>query len=274
MNFKSIFTGPLCNNNCIFCFNDKKKRNKSNGQIKNELNKLKENNLNLSFYGGEITIRDDFFDLTHSAKELNFQNIRIETNARIFASKEFCQKTIDAGVTEFSVSLHGFCGEQHDYITRTPHSFKQTTRGIKNLISLDQKVSANIVIVKPNFRDLSKILRALELLKIKHVNFQFVNPEGNAFENFESIVPLYTLAAPFISKVINQSIEKNIKTTVSSIPYCFIPGYEKYLHKNIFHEESIKFEKCENCYFNNRCNGIWKNYIEKAGEREFEFLKN
>lgn len=265
MNFKRIFTGSLCNNNCIFCFNTKKK-DKHKEEIKTELKKLKINNLSL--YGGEVTIRKDFFELIHYAKELKFKKIRIETNARIFASKEFCQKTIDAGVTEFLVSLHGFCKEQHEFITRTPESFKQTMKGISNLINLEQSVSANTVIVKPNYRNLPKIVSAFTKLKIKDINLNFVNPLGKAFENFESSVPRYSMAAPYLARTIDKCVQRNIKISLSSVPPCIMTGYENNINNTIPNEKAIRFRKCQDCQFKNKCSGFWKNYITKYGINE------
>lgn len=272
MDFYKIRTGYLCNNNCIFCYY-KKKHNKCSDDIEKELLKIKKKTKNISFCGGEVTIRKDFFELIKCANKLEFKNIRIETNSRIFASIEFCKKTIDSGATEFLVSLHGFCSEQHDFLTKTQKSFSQTIKGIKNLINLEQKVSANIVITKPNYRNLSKIISLLDTLKIKKINLEFVNPLEDALENFEQVVPHYKIAAPYISKAIDKGIEKNIKVALSSVPFCILPGYEEHIKNNNFEGKSAKFKKCRTCQFENKCSGVSDKYIEKLGKREFGPLK-
>ena len=114
-----IKTGFLCNNNCEFCVqaHNKLKGNRSLAEIKADLDDSRQRCTGVVFTGGEVTIREDFFELVKHAKMLNYKVIQIQSNGRMFSSLDFCKKAIEAGATEFSPALHGYCAEQHDFLT-------------------------------------------------------------------------------------------------------------------------------------------------------------
>ena len=175
-----IKTGFICNNNCRFCVqaDNKCKGNRSFEEIKKDLIDSRKRCNGVVLTGGEVTIRKDFFDIVKLAKELGYEIIQIQTNGRMFASLDFCKKTIQAGATEFSPAIHGYCKEQHDFLTRTKGSFAQTVKGIKNLRSLGVYVLTNTVVVKSNYRDLPEIAKLLVKLDVDQFQFAFVHPRS------------------------------------------------------------------------------------------------
>ena len=226
-----IKTGFLCNNNCLFCVqaDNKLKGNRSFEEIKNDLISSRGRCCGVVFTGGEVTIRKDFFDLVKLAKDLNYKIIQIQTNGRMFASLDFCKKAISAGATEFSPALHGYCKEQHDYLTRSSGSFNQTVKGIKNLKSLGAYVLTNTVVVKSNYTNIPQIARLLVKLNADQFQFAFVHPMGNAWKNFEGIVPRISLAAPYIHKGLQIGIDAGKSVMAEAMPYCLMKDYEDYV---------------------------------------------
>jgi len=192
-----IKTGFICNNNCRFCVqaDNKCKGNRSFEQIKSDLIDSRKRCTGVVLTGGEVTIRKDFLDIVKLAKELKYEVIQIQTNGRMFASLDFCKKTIEAGATEFSPAIHGYCKEQHDYLTKSKGSFNQTLKGIMNLKSLGSYILTNTVVTKSNYRTLPKIAELLVKLDVDQFQFAFVHPMGNASKNFDNIVPSITLAS-------------------------------------------------------------------------------
>jgi len=287
-----VKTGFICNNNCRFCVqaDNKLKGNRSSDEIKRDLIESKKRCDGVVLTGGEVTIREDFFDIIRYAKELGYRVIQIQTNGRMIASKEFCKKAIDAGATEFSPALHGFCKEQHDYLTRSPGSFMQTVKGIKNLKSMGATVIANTVVVKSNYREIPKIAKLLVKLDVDQFQFAYVHALGNAMDNYDSIMPKMSLAVPFIKKGLQIGIKAGKRVMAEAIPYCLMEGYEKYIAENFVPETLIrgakhqntddyttqrkvdgkkKFGKCRICTYDDVCEGPWKEYPDKMGENEF-----
>jgi MoaA/NifB/PqqE/SkfB family radical SAM enzyme len=291
-----IKTGFICNNNCRFCVqaDNKCKGNRTFEEIKRDLIDSKKRCEGVVLTGGEVTIRKDFFEIVKLAKELNYKNIQIQTNGRMFASLDFCKKTIEAGATEFSPALHGYCKEQHDYLTRASGSFSQTVKGIQNLKSLGAYVLTNTVVVKSNYRNIVEIAKLLVKLDVDQFQFAFVHPMGNAWKNFDSIVPWISLAAPYIHKGLQVGISESKRVMAEAMPYCLMKGYEDYISEIAIPETEIrgkqhqntnsftnqrqilgksKFEQCKECRYDSICEGPWREYPEKKGDKEFKSIK-
>ena len=283
--------GFLCNNNCLFCVQAHKKSvgNKPLAELKADLDEARKICSEVVFTGGEVTIRPDLVELVRYAKDIGYRTIQIQTNARMLAYKDLCRKLIDAGANEFSPALHGHIPQLHDYLTSAPGSFEQTIKAIKNLKSLNQKVITNTVIVKSNYRHCEEIARLLVSLKVDQFQFAFVHPLGNALQNFDSVVPYMSLAVPHIKKGLDVGAASGTACMAEAIPYCFMQGYEKYVSENYIPattiydidgviddykktrlaEGKVKFPQCKQCRFDKICEGPWKEYPERMGNKEF-----
>lgn len=291
-----IKTGFICNNNCRFCVqaDNKLKGNRSFEDIKKDLKDSRKRCDSVVLTGGEVTIRDDFFDIVKLTRDLGYKTIQIQTNGRMFSSLEFCKKTIEAGATEFSPALHGDCAEQHDFLTRAKGSFSQTVKGIRNLKSLDAPFLTNTVVVKPNYRNVPKIAKLLIKLNVDQFQFAFVHPMGRAWENFDPIVPCFSLAAPYILKGLQIGINAGKRAMAEAMPYCFMQGYENCISEKRIPDAEIrgakhqntddftkqrqiygkaKFPQCKECKYDSICEGPWKEYPEKRGNKEFVAVK-
>ncbi|MCF7859920.1 MAG: radical SAM protein [Candidatus Cloacimonetes bacterium] len=287
-----IKTGFICNNNCRFCVqaDNKLKGNRSFEDIKKDLIDSKERCQGVVLTGGEVTIHAHFFDIVKLAKSLGYKLIQIQTNGRMLSSLDFCKKTIQAGATEFSPALHGYCAEQHDYLTQAKGSFNQTVKGIRNLQSLGAKFLTNTVVVKSNYTTLDKIAKLLISLKASQYQFAFVHPMGNAWKNFDNIVPRISMAAPLIHKALQIGIHARVAVMAEAMPYCHMIGYEDCISEKRIPETEIrgakhqntknytkerltqgksKFDQCKECKFDSVCEGPWREYPQKLGHSEF-----
>jgi len=291
-----IKVGFICNNNCLFCVqaDNKLKGNRSLEEIKKDLEDSRQRCTDLVLTGGEVTIRKDFIELIKFAKSLDYEYIQIQTNGRMFSSLDFCKEAINAGANEFSPALHGYCKEQHDYLTMAKGSFNQTVKAIKNLKSLDAYVLTNTVVVKSNYRNIPKIAKLLVKLNVDQFQFAFVHPMGNAWKNFDNIVPCISLAAPHIHKGLEIGIKAGKKVMAEAMPYCLMKNYENYIAEKVIPETEIrgvkhqntdnftnerkilgkeKFPQCKECKYNAICEGSWHEYSKKKGNKEFIPIK-
>ncbi|MEM4267392.1 MAG: radical SAM protein [Candidatus Woesearchaeota archaeon] len=286
-----IKTGFVCNNNCIFCAQAHKKNlgNRTTREIKADLKDARKRCNSVVFTGGEVTIRTDVLELIRYAKSLGFQRIQIQTNGRMLSYKNFCKKIIDAGANEFGPAIHGHCAEIHDSLTRAKGSFFQTISAIKNLKEEGHCVITNTVVVKQNYRHLPKLAELLVRLKVDQFQFAFVHPIGNAFVNFDKVVPRVSIVAPFIKKGLQIGLDSGICVMAEAIPYCHMRGYERYVSENYIPltevkdynysdldyrltrvtEGKAKFRQCRQCKFERICEGAWKEYPERLGSSEF-----
>lgn len=291
-----IKIGFLCNNNCLFCVQgDAKKKigSPSAAEIKRTLKQASRDCRIAVFTGGEPTIRNDIMELVAFAKKLKFPIIQIQSNGRMFASKNFCKKIISAGANEFALALHGHIRQLHDYLTGSPNSFRQICLGIENLKSLGQPVLMNTVVVKSNYRHLPAIAKLLIGLEVDQFQFAFVHPLGSAAKNFDSIVPRKSLAIPYLKKALDIGRYFNKKAMTEAVPACFLEGYEDCISESVMPamkifeidriipnftkvriaEAKAKGINCPKCKYFKTCEGPWKEYPKKFGWDEFVPVK-
>ena len=102
--------GYSCNNNCRFCV-VADSRNKFPEMKTDKVKKLirnakKRGAKQVTFTGGEPTLRKDIFELVGYAEGIGFETIMFTTNGRIFAYMDFTKKLVDLGANKFMISLH------------------------------------------------------------------------------------------------------------------------------------------------------------------------
>ncbi len=286
--------GYSCNNSCLFCAVGEKRKllpDKSEKELRRDLEAGRKNKADeVVFTGGEPTLRKELVGLVKHAKDLGYKAILVQSNGRRFSDKGVCKRLVKAGVTEFCPSLHGPTAGIHDFLTTKQGSFGQTLQGIKNLVLLEQHVVTNSVITKQNFRLLPELTGLLVSLKVNYSQLAFVHPMGNAWKNFEKVVPSYEEAMPFVYKSIEIAKQARLPFMIEAAPYCVMQGYERFVSEtfipeteirepaNVIHnfsrvrkeEAKAKSKKCSACRYNLVCEGPWKEYPAKKGFSGFE----
>jgi cyclic pyranopterin phosphate synthase len=298
----SLILGYECNNNCRFCYCadkrfDKKIGRKKTEDVKSELEEGIKRGCNfVDFLGGEPTIRNDIFGLIAHARKLGYKTIGMTTNGRMLCYRDFAEKILNAGLNHIIFSIHGHTAELHDYLTRSPGSFEQATIGMKNAkgIKPDTYICTNTVIVRPNYKYLPQIAENNIKLGADACEFIFIHPRGNAYKNFDEIVPTISEIVDYIPKTILVGRSREIKHFVFRyLPVCYMlgVGYESYLSeyesRERFKEEHVgpeyrdlnveenrrkygrvKGRQCKACKYDKVCEGIFKEYAEKRGFEE------
>ncbi len=283
--------GFLCNNRCRFCVQGNKRSihgDLDTDRILASLDEARTGCDQVCLTGGEVTIKPDFLRIVAHARDLGFSQIQIQSNGRMFADPGFCRETVAAGATEFSLALHGPTPELHDYLTRADGSFRQTTRGIRNLRALGQYVGTNTVITRSNYLHLPTLARLLIHLGVQQYQFAFVHALGTAGENFARIVPRMALVEPYVKQGLGYGRRAGLPVMTEAIPYCFMSGFEEQIAERIIPDTRIydvdvlesytayrKTEgkqqgpNCPSCRYVAQCEGPWREYPEHYGWDEF-----
>lgn len=289
--------GFNCNNHCTFCVQGDK-RSRFSPKPMNELEaKLKEGRSKgaeqVVFTGGEPSVHKSFLPAIRLARNMGYESIQIQTNGRMFCYPDFCEKTVEAGATEFSPSLHGSTAKLHEFLTGAEGSYLQTVTAIRNLKKLGVMVLTNTVITRANYRDLPVLARLFVRLGVDQFQFAFVHIAGTALKNQEWLVPRKSLAEPWIKKGLDIGLVAGRTVMTEAIPYCLMSGYEDYVAEKIIpetviydaegtiesyskyrHDEGkVKGEACRECARFDSCEGPWKEYPELFGWDEFVPIK-
>src|SRR5215467_10415506 len=142
-----------CNERCVHCYLDHDDHGEmTTAEIKNVLDQLADaGTLFLTFSGGEVFMRRDFLELVEYARRLLF-NVKIKTNAVMIGEHE-ARQLLALGLDSVQISVYSHRPEVHDAITKLPHSFERTMKGIRLLREQGLKVTIANVLMTANLSD-------------------------------------------------------------------------------------------------------------------------
>ena len=142
-----------CNERCVHCYLDHDDHGEmTTEEIKGVLDQLAEAGVFfLTFSGGEVFMRRDFFELVEHARRLMF-NVKIKTNA-VMIHEEEARRIRALGVDTIQISVYSHRPEVHDAITKLPHSFERTVQSIRFLREQGLRVTIANVLMTANYSD-------------------------------------------------------------------------------------------------------------------------
>lgn len=284
-------TGYDCNSNCVFCVIGDKlfSGDRSTEDCLAELRMSRRTCSDVVFTGAEVTIRPDFFTLVRAARKLGYETIQIQTNGRMMAYREFCERAVAAGANEFSPSIHAPNAKIHDALTRSRGSFDQIVEAIRHLVALDQRVVTNTVIAKRNAPLLPELAQMLVGLGVHQFQLAFPHPTGHAWTHFDAVVPRMTDVMEHVHAALEIGVRAGVQCMAEAIPFCHMGGHEPQVSElhipptEIVYEGFVvpdyeadrigrgktRFEQCGTCRFEPICEGPWREYPERLGSDEF-----
>jgi MoaA/NifB/PqqE/SkfB family radical SAM enzyme len=220
-----------CNNRCTFCATGT--RTQFDGDFTRQrelLVKYRRAGVRLlDFDGGEPTLNPNLFGLIDFARKLGYERVNVTTNARMASYRAFAERLTGSGVTSVLVSIHGPDAQTHAQNVGVAEAFDQTCEGVRNLVAAADparvELGANITITKSNYKKLGDVASLVHDLGLRWFNIQFLTPFGRATS---SIAPDTGEAAREAMGVID-AFEGKLKFQVINLPFCFMPGYERFL---------------------------------------------
>ncbi len=283
-----VKVGFACNNRCVFCAQGDKRSGCAKipiAELAERLASARAGSRGLVLTGGEPLLHREILALVAVARRLGYRPIQIQTNGRMLSYPDLTRRLAEAGVTEISPSLHGSTAAMHDALTRAPGSFAQTVEGIRNVVRAGMTIVTNTVITRANLQDVPAIVELLALLGVGEAQLAFVHPVGTAMELFDEVVPrLPDVVAP-LARARAIAIERGVRLVTEAVPYCFLPGMaELAVEDAIPHTTVIDLdgqvadysewrraegkahgEPCRTCSMRARCEGPWREYVDRFG---------
>lgn len=297
----TVVTGPrrldlklgfACNNRCVFCAQgDKRTTCKTRPYVVllNELIRARSACTGVVFTGGEPSLHKQILPLVRAARALGYQSVQLQTNGRTLAYRDFVQRLVDAGVTEFSPSLHGATAETHEALTAARNSFDQSVQGIENAVSSGVPVITNTVVTRDNASTVAEIVALLGSLGVKQAQLAFVHPVGTALERFDEVVPRLSDFVEPLREARRVARELGMQLVAEAVPLCFLRGMpelavEQHIPQTTVVDLAGELDysnwrvnvgkvhgpPCESCAMRNRCEGPWREYPERRGWDEFQ----
>ena len=142
-----------CNERCVHCYLDHDDHGEmTTAEIKHLLDEMADAGVFiLTFSGGEIFLRKDFFELVEHARRLMFC-VKLKTNAVMIRERE-AARLRDLHVESIQISIYSHRPEVHDAITLVPGSLKRSIDAIHFLKSQGLKVIIANVLMTQNMQD-------------------------------------------------------------------------------------------------------------------------
>ncbi len=160
-----------CNNNCSHCYNARPRNfpQLRLAQWKNVLDILWEIGVpHIVFTGGEPTLVSFLPDLIRHA-EKNGQITGINTNGRLLKNSDYVQRLVDSGLDHIQVTLESHDPAIHDHMVNSTGAWKDTTGGLRNVLTTRLYVMTNTTLLRSNSPYLAETLNFLHDLGVPTV---------------------------------------------------------------------------------------------------------
>jgi MoaA/NifB/PqqE/SkfB family radical SAM enzyme len=219
-----------CNNHCTFCAVGTRTQVHGNPERQREwLALYRSRGVTLvDFDGGEPTLDPELLPLIRHARALGYERINVTTNGRLCFYESFARKLVRSGVTSLLFSVHGPDARTHAQQVGVAEAFEQTIGGIRNCVRhapAGVELGMNITLTKGNYETLPAVAELALSLGLPWLNVQFLTPFGRATR---WVAPDTHDAARVTMRVID-AFGDRMKFQVVNLPFCFMPGYERYV---------------------------------------------
>lgn len=146
-----------CNLNCVQCYVVREDHPElSTSEIKDILDQLtKAGTLYLTFSGGEIFTREDFFQIAEYARRLHFA-LKLMTNGTLI-DEQIADRVAALYPDLVNISIYSTSPGIHDGITSVPGSLARSIRAVKMLRDRKVKLGIGGVLMRQNINDYSKV---------------------------------------------------------------------------------------------------------------------
>jgi AdoMet-dependent heme synthase len=166
-----------CNERCVHCYLDHEDYGELNtSEVKNILTQLAAaGTLMLTFSGGEIFLRNDFFELLEFARSLHF-DVALKSNALMITAVR-AARLKELGVRQIQVSVYSSDPSVHDAITKVPGSFARSLQAIRFLKAQGLRVKIACPLMKQNLSGLQRLRKLADELGVSYVVDMTITPK-------------------------------------------------------------------------------------------------
>ena len=170
-----------CNERCVHCYLDHEDYGEmTTAEVKGVLDQLAAaGTLFLTFSGGEIFLRKDFFELLAYARKLHF-DVSLKTNA-LLINPERASRLREMGVRRIQISIYSADPAVHDAITRVPGSLGRSLQAIRFLKGQGLQVKIACPLMKQNLTAFRTVQSLAEELGVPYILDLTITPmiDGN-----------------------------------------------------------------------------------------------
>ena len=263
-----VYITNQCNSNCVMCPDSAKQRSRQSNitedYLKEYLSLLPSDLEHVDITGGEPTLLKDALPeiIEKTMEQTEHAEILMLSNGRSFAVKAYTERFAGFSGNRFKIEIpiHSADEAIHDYIAGCLGSFKQTVRGIHNLLACRIQVGIRIVVSKLNYQELERIIHFIhrEFPQILYVNIMGMEVLGNAWKNRENVWVEFEEIKPYLENGVKACIESGLNTRLYNFPLCLFEERYWYCYKKSISDYKIRyFPECGGCREKEKCGGFF-----------------
>jgi radical SAM protein with 4Fe4S-binding SPASM domain len=165
-----------CNERCVHCYLDHDDHGElTTSECIGVLEEVAEAGaLFLTFSGGEIFLRTDFFEILAAARRLHF-DISLKSNA-LLITPERAARLHELGVRRIQISVYSADPAIHDSITKVPGSLKRTLEAIPRLVEQGLKVKLACPLMRQNLLAYRGVMELADKLGVPYIMDLTITP--------------------------------------------------------------------------------------------------
>lgn len=301
MNPLTLHISPslACNNGCVFCLDRGRRafpgRSRFAGLYSRALAKYGKDCAQAVFTGFDPTMSPDLPELARQARAAGVRRLWLQTNGWRLADGKYLASLVKAGVTGFSLSIHGSCAAVHDACTRRPGSFARAAAALRSLLKLKKllpwlEVKTTSVICALNLADFRALARRLTALPgLSHSGFNPVVFAGDGLRNSAKLFVRFSdIASGWRAFLAGAPPGLRARAGFTGLPACVLPeaDYNSGRYEDIVcvNPAGSKFVRrsggygrkraaCRRCRYFAGCPGIHEVYLRRYGWGEFVPVK-
>ena len=268
ISYHKISFGSDCDNQCVACYTDDDVTNRPMEDLVRQVDDLDDPS-NVVLLGGEPALHDDLVSLISYIRNQGAKRIKLVTNGRRLRDMEFLTALVEAGCRVFEVKLEGASPEVHERATGTPYSFGETLQGIENLCGLRAAerypkglflaVRAGVTVA--TLGDLIPLVGMLGSFGIDRITLARKSLDFSMIEG-----------AQWVANALKVATLNRMWAQCEGFPPCLMKGCERHVTEclDAQYRPEEKPKGCQKCVYNPFCEGPPREYIEKAGAKEFK----
>ncbi|MBX3273998.1 MAG: radical SAM protein [Sandaracinaceae bacterium] len=239
----------------------------------------------VSFTGGEPTIRADLLPLVRFARHVGFSRIKLQSNGLLYATRANAARLLEAGVTAFHVSIHTHEEAAYERMVRREGTFARMRDGLANLVELGTEPVADVILEAGTVARLPDAIRWLHGLGVRHADLWSVSLTDANRDNFASMPPISDVM-PHVLAALEVADALGVRVRTLHLPRCLLGARAGHAHDpaadrvrvlspdDEFDLEDSKLTPqvhvpaCDGCPERGRCRGLRPDYLERFGDAE------
>ncbi|HOU52864.1 MAG TPA: radical SAM protein [Myxococcota bacterium] len=248
----TIETGVWCGNRCSFCYQQAYRalpdypRLVPGEEIRRRMQwGLSHGYDEVSFTGGEPTIRPDFLDLIRAAREMGYRRVAVTTNGSRLSDPTFFAQAVEAGLTSMGVSIHGPDAATHEGATGRQGSFGRALRAIHHAVATHGtlrpvRLNTFTVVHRGNVGRLLELARVLAGLGVRLLVFQPAILGKSNFREASRVQVGIEEIVEGLRPVILEGMERDFRVKLFNLPPCLFRDVLEGLDLDSYREATFR----------------------------------